>query len=165
VTFTFNFSRPSVFNLSIDKTVKNVTTGGGYADSVNAEPSQRVEFKLVVTNTGNSNVTSVLIRDILPSNLSYVSNTIRVDGAGQTLGTFFLSGGKSLGTVVPGQTVTVTFQADVAGQNQFPVGTTTLVNEGRVRGSNVTEKSDTAIVKVVKQAPQKEDGNNGNRPN
>jgi len=165
VTFTFNFSRPTILNLSIDKTVKNVTTGGGYADSVNAEPSQRVEFKLVVTNTGNTDVTSVFVRDILPSELTYIGNSFRLGGSASAINNFFLTSGKSLGTLVPSQSATITFQADVDGQNQFPVGTTTLVNESRVKGNNVNEKSDTAIVRVVKEAPQKEDGNNGNRPN
>ena len=165
ITFTFNFSRPSVFNLSIDKTVKNVTAGGSFADSVNAEPSQRVEFKIVVTNTGNSDVANVNMRDILPSELTYISNTFRVDGVTVALNSFFSTSGKTLNTMVAGQTTTITFQADIAGQNQFPVGTTTLVNEAKVKGANVSEKSDTAVVKVIKEAPQKEDGDNGNRPN
>ncbi|HUM26565.1 MAG TPA: lamin tail domain-containing protein [Anaerolineales bacterium] len=55
---------PLVSDLSLTKTV----------DTINPTPGNPVEFTITVTNNGPDNATNVTIQDVLPSDLTYVSN-------------------------------------------------------------------------------------------
>jgi len=164
LTFTYNFTRNDIFDLSIDKTVRNLSTGTQFADQTSAAPSQTVEFKVVIKNIGNTNANNVSVRDVLPAKLNFVNGTLTVNGAAASCQSCFFSGGINLGTMVVNETKTIVFAATVSGQNDFPVGNTLLTNTAYVKADNCNEKSDTATVNVVKEEPQKEDGNGGNRP-
>jgi len=158
------FDRIPNVGVTIDKTVKNITTGQGFADSVNAEPSQIVEFKVVVTNTGNVTAQNVKVKDTLPSKLSYSAGTFRVDGASTSDSGFLTSSGVAIGNLVVGQSKTVTFRASIAGQNQFAVGSETLTNTAYTWATGFSTINDMAQVIVEKAEPQKEDGSAANRP-
>ena len=68
-------------NLLIDKTVKNLSTGeNAYTGLTNANQSDQVEFKIVVSNDGKKDVKDVYLKDILPSKLTAVSGTMRRPG-------------------------------------------------------------------------------------
>jgi uncharacterized repeat protein (TIGR01451 family) len=164
VTFTFQFTRADVYSLTIVKDGRNVTTGTAYADSTAAQPSQTVAFRVVITNTSNTTATNVIARDVLPSLLTYVDGSLTVNGASVSCPTCFFSSNVNLGSMAVNETKTIVFNAAVAGQNSFPVGTTVLTNTGYVRADSVSELSDTATVTIEKTAPQKENGNAASRP-
>ena len=164
LTFTYNFTRPSTFSLSIDKQVRNITTGTLFADTVIAQPSEIVEFRVIITNTGNSDVTNVITRDQLPSNMTFNNGTLTVNGGPASCDSCYFGNGINLLTLVPGATQTIVFRATLDGQNSFPVGQTTLINTGYVTGGNVAQISDTASVVINKSAPVKENGNPSVRP-
>lgn len=164
LTFTYKFSRQDVYDLSIDKTVRNVTTGGSFGDSTIAAPSQTVEFKVVVRNTGNTDAQNVTARDVLPNKLTYVNGTLTINGSSASNDNQFFGAGLNVGTLVVNESKTFIFRATVAAQNEFSVGTTQLTNTAYAWATNVSQKQDSATVTVEKQAPQKEDGNGGSRP-
>ena len=151
--------------LDLDKTVRNETTGGSFVDQADAQPSERVTFKLVVDpQNSNSTLTSVVVRDTLPNKVSFVSGTLNVNGVQTSEGAFF-SSGLSVSNVSPGSQLTITFQADVASTSQFTAGTCEiLTNSATVTAATNLSDSDTALVKVCKQAPVKEPGTPSNRP-
>lgn len=80
------FSFRSVVNtapaLTVDKTVKNVTVGGSYAEEVNASADNEVEFKITVSNPGSEDLSDVNFRDALPADLTFVSNSMKLYRAG-----------------------------------------------------------------------------------
>ena len=156
---------PVVSQINLDKTVRNETIGGSFVDQADAQPSERVTFKLVVDpQNSNSTLTSVVVRDTLPNKVSFVSGTLNVNGVQTSEGAFF-SSGLSVSNVSPGSQLTITFQADVAGTSQFTAGTCEiLTNSATVTAATNLSDSDTALVKVCKQAPVKEPGTPSNRP-
>ena len=138
--------------LVVSKTVRDVTLSGSFADSINAAPSDRLEFSIATTNNGNVAASTVSVKDLLPYQLIYVAGTTQIDGVAAT--DFNFSGvGINIGSLAPGQTKTVTFQVNVAGPTAFYTGNTTLTNQG---GSMTPTMfywvSDTATVIVTRSA-------------
>jgi uncharacterized repeat protein (TIGR01451 family) len=132
----------SIFNLSITKAVRNETGGGGFSDSVNANNSEQLMFQIQVQNTSNVTLNNILVRDNLPSGLSYSSGSTRVDGSSVSDG--IVSGGINVGSLNQGNIRTITFEVTVNSgfSNQ------TLTNTAFARADQVNEKSDTATVFV-----------------
>ncbi|MBI3945958.1 MAG: DUF11 domain-containing protein [Armatimonadetes bacterium] len=81
-----------------------------------ARPGETITYGLAVRNDGDGEATAVVVRDNLSAHLSYVAGSVRLNGApvapdaydaaSQTLTV-------PVGTVAPGATATVTFQATV----------------------------------------------------
>ncbi|NPV50541.1 MAG: DUF11 domain-containing protein [Candidatus Methanofastidiosum sp.] len=57
--------------LAIAKSGRNHTTGSSFADNVAAEPGDIVEWRLVITNSGNAPATNVEFYDVLPTNMTF----------------------------------------------------------------------------------------------
>lgn len=156
----FRVELPTVQQISLDKTVG----GTSFADQIDAQPAQRVTFKLVISPLGsNQALANVTLRDTLPSKLTFVSGTFNVNGIVQGEDGFFGSG-INLGSLQPSSQITVTFQADVASASNFTVGQCEiLVNTGMVTSGSLNS-SDTATVRVCKQAAVKQPGSPSPRP-
>ena len=127
-------------NLTIQKTVKNLTTGTGFATSTYASPSDMLLFMITLQATGQD-VQNVMIRDNFPANLTY-NNQLVVACTGNNGGynncsnyTGNITLGINLNTIYAGQTVTITYQAQVAPIQNFVYGTTTLTNSVYVTSS------------------------------
>ena len=107
---------------SLDKSVRNVTDGGSFANTATADPGDVLEYQILFTNTGNAPATNVSVTDAVASGSSYVANSC-------TGGTSCTGGSTvtwQLGTVNPNQTVTLKFQVKLAAS--FPAGTTQVKN-------------------------------------
>ena len=137
---------PGTSSLSITKRVSNITRGYAESTSVNANPSDMVEYVIRVTNTGTVNATNVIVSDTLPSNISYNAGSSTVDGNFQSDGV--TSGGINIGTMSSGQVKTIRFRAQVAGTGSFGSGTVTLTNYGYARADSISQISDVAYVVV-----------------
>ncbi len=127
--------------IAITKLVKNNNAGTSYADSVGAKTGEWTNFKVTVTNTGNSAVNNVKITDPIPSGLQYDSASVVTTGsvsfANNTLTVNF-------GTLAPGQSRTVEFATQVtrstAGQ---------ICNIATASGDNVPSVTADACVNVT----------------
>lgn len=78
-----------VGNVLINKTVKNPQTGV-FVDNLGVNdpkfsPDQQVPFQLIVTNTGNSTLSKVTVKDTLPQFVDYVSGIGTFDQSSKTL--------------------------------------------------------------------------------
>ncbi len=123
---------PTQGTINLIKLVRNVTAGqASFGLSTAAVPGDQVEFQMQVSALGNA-VTNVVLSDTLPSRLTYVNNSLTVDGApsGNTLT------GLNLSTINASQTKTVVLRATVAAASQFSAGTTTLTNTANVTSSS-----------------------------
>jgi len=123
-------------NLTVNKTAKNLSNGSGFASSVYANPSDVLLFMITLQATGNQDVQNVFVRDSFPSNLIYKNQLVV---ASLSNSNYNYSGdiisGINLGTIYAGQTVTITYQAQVASAQNFSYGTTTLNNGVSVTSS------------------------------
>jgi len=126
--------------LTITKLVKNETTGTGYASSVNAKKNDIVAYKITVTNSGEEDAKDVFVSDSNSQGSASISNLdISKDHSGN------LSGGISLGTLNPGDTVTITYKLTVNLESG------TIYNTASVSASNASTKSASATVNVRKE--------------
>lgn len=136
-------------NLSINKRVLNVTRGDSfYQESVTAKPNDRLRFEILVQTAGNASQNNVIVRDILPTQLSFVSGTMRLDGSliGSELELF--GGGRNLGFLSAGTVRTTTFEANVGGAGLFSGSGATLVNTANVRSDQVSVRQDDTPITV-----------------
>jgi uncharacterized repeat protein (TIGR01451 family) len=153
-------SEPSVL---LEKDVRNVSAGGGFASNASVEIGDVVEFRLLLSNTGNVPLQPVGIVDTLPSELEFIPESV----AGATVfKTIPVAGGLEITLrdlegqpVLPdGVTRTVTFQATV-----LPTFSGAAVNRatgggippGECGDDAVTDE-DTASVSLVDLACTKE---------
>lgn len=162
---SFRIEPPVVQQMAVSKTVQNNNTNTTFNDQVDAQPSHRLTFQIAVSpQSSNAALQNVVLRDTLPSKLTFVSGSLNVNGSPQSEGNFFTSG-LNLGTIQPGSQVIVTFQADVASASSFTVGNCEiLTNSATATASGNLTASDTALVNVCKQAPVKQPGSPGLRP-
>ena len=132
--------------LTITKTVRNISNGSGFYNSVDADFGDEIEFSLEIHSTGDARAENVKVWDDLPSRLTYVSGSTRVDGSFRSDG--IVSGGIYIGDLDSGETRTVRFKVEVDSEDEFSSGTTTLTNYGYTRADNVSSIYDTAVVRV-----------------
>jgi hypothetical protein len=130
-------------NLTVTKTVKDITTNSVLAASTYANPSDMVMF-MITLKAEVADAQNVYVRDALSSNFTY-SNQMTVactTNNGNTNCNNGYSGdiisGLRLNTINVGQTFTVTYQAKVADSNNFTFGTTTLSDPVTTTSSNVS---------------------------
>ncbi|MEI7424503.1 MAG: hypothetical protein WCK10_00025 [Candidatus Staskawiczbacteria bacterium] len=137
--------------ITISKTVRNLTNSAGFSTSTYASPLNMLMFMITVQNTSNQNANNVVVRDALPSNLIY-NNQLVVARSNNANNNYSgdLSYGINLNTLSAGQTVTITYQAQVASATNFSFGTTTLNNSAYITSSNSNGGNATASVVVTK---------------
>ena len=132
-------------SLSIAKTGKNLTKGDTiWSETIVSSPSDIVQFRITVTNTGTTTTRNVIVRDILPSNLSYWGG-LNIDGIAN--GGAILTGA-NIGDLYAGQTKTVIFDAKLSPAESFNYGVTTLSNSATANGDNISQVNDTATVSI-----------------
>jgi len=135
----------TVSNLVVNKTVKNLTTGSGWASSVSASPLDVLMFMTTVQASG-ADAQNVVVRDYLPATLIY-NNQLVVACTGNNNDNYnncnanynytgSITSGVNLNTIYAGQTITITYQAQVASATNFAYGSTTLNSDVSVASSN-----------------------------
>ncbi|MBL7156333.1 MAG: DUF11 domain-containing protein [Candidatus Pacebacteria bacterium] len=139
--------------LSIDKLVRNITDNTSWSNSVYADPLDKVEFEIQIDSIGAETANNVIVTDVLPSKLDYLGN-LRINGA-TSYGN--LSSGLNIGSMYPGQTKTITFDARVDSENQFNAGTTSIINTADVRANGLSRIYDSASLNVRKNIELKTD--------
>lgn len=122
-------------------------------ESVDAKIGDKVEFQLTYKNTSDATQTGVVVRDVLPTNLSYVKGTTKVYNAvykdglvyEDTIGTT----GVNLGSYTAGSNAIVRFTAEVA-DTSMNCGANTMTNWAQVFIGDISNKKDDASVSVNK---------------
>ena len=136
-------------NLTVNVTAKNLTTGLGWYSTVAANPSDMLMFMITLVAQGNQGVNNVFVRDILPYGLVYKNNLV-VSGSNGYGGD--VTSGINIGTISAGQTVTITYQAQVGPASNFIYGTSILTDNASVTSSGNNPNVSNAIVSVNRTA-------------
>lgn len=137
--------------LLIDKKMKNITNNDtSFADSVDAQPRQRIGVQITITNNGANLATAsnVIIKDTLPSRLNYLPSTTTVGGVAVSDGIAGLSG-LNIGSLASGQSKTIYFETEIGIESLFVRGTTNLTNTATVTANSVSALQDTAQLVIT----------------
>ncbi len=118
-------------------------------DQITAKPGDTVSWEIAITNTGDTDLTNVQARDILPSEFSFPVNATLGGNStvlsGLTVDQLVHGDGINLGTLARGQKLTIDFSVTAGNVDACQNGVT---NFGFAKADNVTEKSDQAKVKI-----------------
>ena len=145
-------------DFSVEKQVR-VLGQTEYKDSITANPGDTLEYRIQYKNTGAINHANVVVKDTLPSYVSYLTGTTNLKNSNNPNGKFIsdtlTTTGVNIGDYNAGSNAFVKFNAKIAAKDQLPCGTTTLVNKASVQVGTGT-KEDTASTTVkVECAPGK----------
>jgi uncharacterized repeat protein (TIGR01451 family) len=152
VTFQARVIVPSV---SITKKVRLAGQGQAVTD-MNVRAGDRLEYLLTAKNLGNENLTDVTLRDKLPANITFVPGTVKLYNGPNPNGAvinndFLFRGGVNAGSVGPGATVFITFEADVADASKLACGANVLKNIAVVDTDQTGEYNNSATVTANKE--------------
>jgi len=112
------------------------------ADVSLAQPGSPVKFTLTVTNIGTAAASGVVVVDSLPSPLQFVSATA-------SQGAFAVSGNTvtfTVGTVNPGQVITLTISTMVSASAQPPL---TVINTATLNDGQGHSSSSSASIRIT----------------
>lgn len=148
VSVTRNPQNPS---MSLTKLGRNTTRGQtGENSPVYASPGETLGFIVHIRNTSSTALTNVLVRDIMPSGISYVPGSAQLNN--QPVSDTLVTSGANIGTLAPGQEAVVTFSGRVAGATELPGGTTTLINTVQASADGVPALSAQLPIIIVNPA-------------
>jgi len=108
-------------------------------------------FMITLQANGSSSAQNVYIKDTFPANLIYQNQLIVSGSSNYYNNSGNITSGINLGTITAGQTVTITYQAQVAASQNFSYGSTTLTNSvyatstGNNYGSNPTSSASVIV--------------------
>ncbi|QQS23304.1 DUF11 domain-containing protein [bacterium] len=126
-------------NIAVNKLVKNLTTGGSYAQSTNAKTNERVNFKVTVSNTGDITLRNVVVTDPIPAGLQFDNSVVTNGNASFNNNTLTVN----FGNLGVGQSNTVEFAAKVTRSNDGQV-----CNVATANSENAGPVNDNACVNV-----------------
>ena len=128
-------------NVSITKTVSNLSLGGGYQGTVSANPLNIVAYRITVTGVGGT-TNNVTVTDAVPAGITDIRD-LQVDGYAASGN---LVSGINLGTITNGQTKTIAYTATVANEANFIYGQTTLNNVATVTVDGKSANSNAMVI-------------------
>lgn len=140
-------STPGQPNLTINKTVRNVTLGEtSFVKEDQAKAGDTLEYQITFGNNG-ANADGVVISDQLPANVSYIagSTSLTLNGKTTNPGDGLTTDGLTIGTLTKGQSGTIKFKVKIA--NGIATGEV-LVNTGTIwySKSSINSSATTRIV-------------------
>lgn len=144
VTTDFNLEKTVRVNGATDKTFK---------ESVAVKPGDKVDYQIYFKNTGGTQLTDVVIRDILPAGMTYVNGSTYLHNSDGTklVADGITKGGIIIGGYMPNGDAYIKFTAQVASNDKLPAcGINTLRNVARVTTESGSQE-DTATVTVTKK--------------
>ena len=110
--------------MTIEKTGRNLSNAGEWADSVSAEPNDVISFSIVV-RAKDAKIYDIVVQDSLPDRLIFQQGSLKVSGVSSS-GNIFT--GLDIGDISANKKKTITYNAYVAGVNHFNYGQTLLKN-------------------------------------
>ena len=137
--------------LIVSKTVRNLDSENSiWSNSVYAKPSDTVMFMISLQATGNQDAHNVLVKDAFPSNSLIYKNQLVVAGLQNNNYSGDILSGINVPTISAGQTITISYQAQVASSENLNYGSNTLVNGVSVTSAEYGSQQANASVLVTK---------------
>ncbi len=136
-------------NFGLEKLGLNVTRLGTVPQNrIDAAPNDILQFTLNVDSQSGTTLTNVIIRDVLPSELTYEIGTTRVNGVAYPDG--ITANGLTIGIFPAGNRMQITFNARLRTTEAFQSGTTIVVNAATARADGVGERESRLPIYVSK---------------
>jgi uncharacterized repeat protein (TIGR01451 family) len=149
---------PKTPNFTINKTVKLHNQTSQFAKSVTAQSGDRVDFKIVIHNSGQVKLTDMTLSDDLPLGMTFVNGSFSGVQSNTTIQTLpsdltniLSSSSFIIGDLAVDQTVTIIFSATV--DNDIEACTPPLVNKATAQPNQMNSKSSQANVQVCVSQP------------
>lgn len=117
VTYDFVVEATNKPNFTVAKTVSK-TGEMKFGENVDMIDNQTVDFKIVYTNTGSTTQTGVIIKDVLPTGLTYIKGSTKVanknsGGKPVTVSDTISTTGINIGDYAPGANAFILFSAKI----------------------------------------------------
>ena len=106
-------------------------------DKATAQPGDTLIYTITVKNTGQTDITNVIVKDTLPN---YITSAQATTVAPSTASGNLFKEGVTIAKLQPGETATITVTAVIKAADQLPCGATVLVN--RVTSSTDQTKNE-----------------------
>ncbi len=144
--YGFQSSQPNR-QILVDKKILNPQSGM-FVDNLSVDsfqflPDQEATFRILVQNTIQSKLNGVVLKDVLPSQVSYVSSPGSFDPNSNTVNI-------NVGDLNPDESRTYDVKVKVKSADQIPTNVTCLTNLAEVSNDQTLEQ-DTATFCVQKQ--------------
>lgn len=126
--------------------VKDVRVAGdsNWGQDVTVEYGDTVEYRITVKNTGETDLTNVLVKDNRPTGVEYVPSSLRVNG--QPSNDDLFGAGVTIPVIKQGENATITFTARVTKADNEPCELKQLRNIASATPVGLEPKEDDAIV-------------------
>lgn len=132
-------------SLNIYKTVRNISQNeNSWQKTTSANSGDRLAFQLQISTNNNTTANNAVATDNLPSQLSYVSGSTRIDG-NYSASDNIVSNGLFIGSISPGQTKIITFEATMVSGYSYSYASA-LTNYAYVKAENINQQSDSAQI-------------------
>ena len=137
---------PTAPKYTIEKTVAVRGSTTGFTKSVTVAPGTHVIYRINVASIGTEAAKNVVVKDVLPANVTYVAPTLIRDGV-IVNNTSIFEGGYIIPTLANGSTTVFQFEA-IVGQPAANVSCVkeSLTNTGTVTATSLPATSSTAVV-------------------
>ena len=144
-----------VSDYSIIKEVSQDKQPRAYSSSTTAKPGDTVHYRVKVKNTGNTELTDLVVKDVLPANMTYVQDSTYISydksfSATVMTNDIATTQGVKISRLIAGETATITYIAVVPKADKLVCGTNTLKNVATVI-TKLGDKSSNAVVTVTKE--------------
>jgi len=140
-------------NYTIEKEVA-VSGSRNFYSHIEVHPNTKVEYRILINSTGTAAVTNLTVKDIIPTDDSYVVNSLLLNNVAESHANVakFFGGGLYLGTLNAGSKDIITYDAIAgANQNNSNCYAETIPNTAAMAsvGTNLPVESSVATVSVV----------------
>lgn len=153
---------PSINDFTVKKEVRK-DGDRTFVESVASKPGDKLDYRIVYTNTGNTTATDVVLKDTLPKGVSFVPGTVKILNAanpGTALikdGDKLFSNGVNIGNYTAGSNAIVVFDAIVDKTIALEkCGINTLRNVASAQPAGQQPKEDSADTTLTKECQPQE---------
>ena len=127
---------------------KAIVYNNSAVEHIDANIGDIVTFKIIVTNTGNVDLTNVAVRDVLPMYTEYIAGSTYIDAVRAS---DFIPNGVTFAALVPQGGHVIDFSVRIVGCP--PLGNTDIINSAYARADGIVERNDTASVTIHTYLP------------
>jgi uncharacterized repeat protein (TIGR01451 family) len=135
---------PKVPSYTLNKEVA-VKGSAIYSKDVTVDAGGHVVYRITVKSTGTAPVTNLVVNDVLPSHVTYVSNTLTRDGT-TVAGTGFFGTGVTVSSLAAGATTVFQFEAIVGADDLTTCTAASLNNVSNTTATSLPGNSSSANV-------------------
>lgn len=139
----------------MDKTVSK-DTANDYKNTIEAEPGETLDFKILFKNTGTTLLKNVITYDLLGKGMSFIPGTTRIFNITHPNGTFekddLFTNGFNIGDYKAGMEATITYKVKIDDdEKMYPCGQTVVIENNSAVGVKTVTIHDKVKVRVTRK--------------